>query len=307
MGGGRWDPKDWGTYTTVTRNYASSTVDDIYSRSLDPDLDPKSIKMRESRDSVDNPKSTPLIVALDVTGSMSMVLDAMARQGLNTLVSEVYDRKPITDPHVMCMGIGDAEAGDRAPLQATQFEADLRIAKALEKLYLEQGGGGNNYESYALAWYFAATRTSIDSFEKRGKKGYLFTLGDEEPTPYLRAADIERVLGDKLQADLQISDLLTMVSRQWEVFHLIVEEGSHAHAYPDRVKKKWRDLLGQNVIQLADHTKMGEVIVSTLQVREGMEKDKVADSWDGTTSIVVKKAISGLVKGSTDDGSLVKL
>lgn len=307
MGSGRWDPSDWTTYSTTTRSYATKTVDDIYSHELDPDLDPKGIKVRESRDSADNPSSTPVIVALDVTGSMSMVLDAMARKGLNTLVSEIYDRKPIADPHIMCMGIGDAEAGDRAPLQATQFEADLRIAKQLEKLYLERGGGGNNYESYALAWYFAATRTAIDSFDKRGKKGYLFTIGDEEPTPYLRARDIERVLGDKLQADLQIGELLTMVSRQWEVFHLVVEEGSHCRYAGPTVKKAWREVLGQHVIQLADHTKMAEVIVSTMQVREGTDKDKVVASWDGKTSMVVSKAVSDITPASPSDSGIVKL
>jgi len=43
------------------------------------------------------PASTALIVALDVTGSMGMVADALARQGLGTMVEEVLRRKPITD------------------------------------------------------------------------------------------------------------------------------------------------------------------------------------------------------------------
>ena len=34
-------------------------------------------------------------------------------------------------------------------------------------------------ESYELALYFAAYKTSCDAWEKRQKKGYLFTLGDE--------------------------------------------------------------------------------------------------------------------------------
>jgi len=43
----------------------------------------------------------------------------------------------------------------------------------MEKIYLERGGGGNNHESYAAAWLFGATRTSIDCFEKRGKQGVI--------------------------------------------------------------------------------------------------------------------------------------
>ena len=169
MGSGRWSPDDWCTYTT-TSSYDSKTVDEIYNHTMDSELDPKNVKMRESRDSNDNPNSNAVIIGLDVTGSMSNVLDAIAKNGLNTLATEIYNRKPISDPHLMFMGIGDVEVGDIAPLQVTQFEADIRIAEQLEKIYFEKGGGGNSYESYALAWYFAGLHTSIDCFEKRNKK-----------------------------------------------------------------------------------------------------------------------------------------
>lgn len=304
MGSGRWDPDEWSSYAKVN-DYATKTVDKIYtSTGMKKDLNPFGVKIRESRDSKDNPKSTPIIVALDVTGSMQNVLHAMATTGLNTLATEVYDRKPVSDPHIMCMGIGDAEAGDSAPLQVTQFEADIRIADQLKDIYLEGHGGGNNFESYALAWYFAAHHTVTDAFEKRGKKGYLFTIGDEEPTPSLRAQDIERVLGYRPQTDINMADLLTLASRQWEIFHLIVEEGSHAKTHRDVVFKKWGDTLGQRAIPLSDHTKLAEVIISTMQIVEGATHADVVKSWDGSTAIVVGKATSGLSKksGKTAEG-----
>lgn len=295
MGGGRWSTDDWTTYSR-THVTSKATVDDIYtSRSLEKELDPKDVKIRESRDSADNPESTAIIVGLDVTGSMSSVLDVMARKGLKTLAEEIYNRKPIIDPHIMFMGIGDVEVGDRAPLQVTQFEADIRIAEQLTKIYLERGGGGNNYESYILAWYFAAMHTSIDCFEKRNKKGYLFTVGDEQPTPYLKGSDIEKVFGYNPQFNkILAQDLLTMVNRNYEVFHLMVEEGSHFRSYSNKVVNEWSELLGQRAIRLTDHTKMGEVIVSTIQYIEGEDKDKVISSWDGSTNLVVAKAIDSL-------------
>lgn len=295
MGGGRWDADDWTNYAT-TNNYATKSVDQIYSaRSMDKDLDPKDVKIRESRDSEDNPNSNAIIVALDVTGSMSCVLDAMARTGLSTLCTEIYDRKPVTDPHVMCMGVGDVEAGDVAPLQVTQFEADIRIADQLAKIYLERGGGGNNHESYHLPWYFAAMHTSIDCFEKRGKKGYLFTVGDEQPPARLLAAEVERVLGYRPQTDLSVQELLTMVSRSYHVFHLMVMEGSHCRSSGDTVRAEWTQLLGQRALPLADHTKLAEVIVSTIQINEGSDVDTVVRSWDGSTALTVQKAVNGLV------------
>jgi hypothetical protein len=301
MGGGRWDADAWSGYT---KSYSTKSTTEIYSsKKMDPDLDPKGIKIRESRDSEDNPLSNAIIIGLDVTGSMSSVLDAMAREGLPALATSIYDRKPVTDPHIMCMGVGDVE-WDRAPLQVTQFEADIRIAKQLEKIYLEMGGGGNSYESYILPWYFAAMHTSIDCFEKRGKKGYLFTIGDEEPTPRISAKAIKGIMGEGPQADLTAEDLLAMVSKQYHVFHVMVEQGSHFRSNGDKVVAKWSKLLGQRAVRLSDYTKFGETVVSLIQVNEGANKEDVIKSWDGTTSLVIKGVLDGmdLQQVDTSDG-----
>lgn len=278
-----------------------------FASKLDKDLDPKGITVRESCDGVDNPNSNAIIIGLDVTGSMSPVLEAVAKKGLNTLVTNIYDRKPVSDPHIMCMGIGDVEVGDRVPLQMTQFEADIRIAEQLEKLYLEMGGGGNHYESYALAWYAAGMYTKIDCFEKRGKKGYLFTIGDEEPTPYLTSGDIRTVFGSGPQHNLTKRELLDMASRTYEVFHIMIAEGNHFHYHGDTVKKEWTDLLGQRAIVLDDHTRLAEVIVSTIEVMEGRNKVDVAASWDGDTSVVVANAIKDLDLLKAANGGVVVL
>ena len=270
------------------------------------DLDPKNAKLRESRDSDDNPNSNAIIVGLDVTGSMGCVLDSMARKGLNTLCTEIYKRKPVADPHIMCMGIGDVEY-DRSPLQVTQFEADIRIAKQLEQIFLEMGGGGNGYESYSLAWYFAAMHTSIDCFEKRGKKGYLFTIGDEGPTPMLSKAALSQFLGDTVERDLSLSDLLTMASRQWEIFHLVVEEGSHARGCKGELFRQWAEVLGERAIHLSDHTKMAETIVSVIQRCEGVDHDTIVKSWDGSTALVVNQAIQSLDKIGSKSEAVVTL
>lgn len=293
MGSSRWDYDDWKSYS---RSTSTKTKDEIFDKKkIDPSLDPKGVKVRESRDSALNPQSNAIILALDITGSMGILADVLAREKLGVLVEEILGRKPVTDPHIMIMGIGDANY-DSAPLQVSQFEADIRIALDLEKLFLEKGGGGNNFESYNLPWYFAAMHTAIDCFEKRNKKGYLFTIGDEEPPPSLLAQHISEFIGDTPQYDLLTADLLMMVSRMYEVFHVIVEEGDYASHHLDRVISGWVQLLGQKVLRLSDHTKLSEVIVSAIEVNEGRDADKVAASWSGDTSLVVRHAITGLTK-----------
>ena len=306
MGSSRWDPSAWASYTTSTATLSRDKIFTSHSGMKDT-LDPKGVKIRESRDSVANPNSNAIIVGIDVTGSMGMIAEALAREGLGVLFQEILDRKPVTDPHLMFMAIGDATC-DNAPLQVSQFEADDRIIKQLTEIYLEGRGGGNNFESYNLPWYFAANHTSIDCFEKRGKKGFLFTVGDEFPAAPLTREQILRVTGDSLQTDrLSNEDLLTMVSRMYHVFHVIVEQGSCARSNLSGVTKAWKEVLGQNVLSLSDYTKLSEVIVSAIQVVEGDSADKVVKSWSKETALVVSKAIGGLTTKSASKGGLVRL
>jgi hypothetical protein len=289
MGDGRTTTTDWKQYKST--NVTGKTVNQVYkSKKIDPDLDPFGVKIRESRDSDSNPNSTAIIVAGDVTGSMGHLAYEMINNGCEILTQEIYKRDVVSDPHLMFMGVGDA-ACDAAPLQVTQFEADIRIAEQLTKIWIEGGGGGNGRESYSYPWYFAALHTSIDCFEKRGKKGYLFTYGDDGPEMMVNARDIKRFLGDEPETDLTAQDLLTMVSRQYEVFHLMVN-GSGDDGYRSA---PWKKLLGERAINLEDNTKMPEVIISIIQSIEGnIAKQEIIDSWDNTTSLVVSKAIGGL-------------
>lgn len=293
MGCGTFTSSDWSSYTTSRGYTAKSTVSDMYkSTSVKDTMEPVGVTFRESCDSEEHPNSTPIILGLDVTGSMGSVLETVSKK-LNTLITEVYDREPVKDPQIMIMAFGDVEC-DRHPLQVSQFESDIRIAEQLNDVYFERGGGGNDGESYTLPWYFAARHTKIDSFEKRGKKGFLFTMGDEPYLNNLSKEAIKKFVGDDIQADLTANELLTEVSRQYEVYHLMIEEGSGMRWGRNEVIDKWTNLLGQRAILVSDCTKIPEIIVSILEVAAGKDAKEVVDSWDGSTSVAVSKAISGL-------------
>lgn len=285
MGAGSFDP---GKYRAFAATTATKSTDEIYtSRAINKNLDPKGVKIRESRDSVDNPASTPLIVALDVTGSMGILADVIAREGLGVLFNEMLARKPITDPHLMFMAVGDANC-DAAPLQVSQFEADNRIVEQLTQIFLEHGGGGNCFESYNLPWYFAANHTEHDSLIKRGKRGYLFTVGDEEAPGSLTKDQIKKFIGDTPEREVSTEEMLQDVQRKYDVFHIIIEEGSHARTHPDKVRQSWAGLLGQHVISLSDHKKLAETIVSTIEVVEGRDAKEVTVKFGAAVHDAVK-------------------
>lgn len=265
--------------------------------------------VRESRDSAVNPRSTPIIIAGDVTGSMDELAYLLLKQSLPDIALEIYSREPVTDPHILVAAYGDVACGDRAPFQATQFEAGAtELGTQTMSLYVERGGGGNSSESTHLPWYFAALHTSTDAFEKRGEKGVLFTYGDEGVPPALTRAHIQRVFGTGAERDYSAAELLSMARRTWDVYHLVIMQGSHARGYP-QVLDEWRGLLGQHAIPVDDYTSLGEIIVSILQVRQGRDRDAVASSWSGDTSLVVRSALRNLPVGTSPgaDAGLVTL
>lgn len=298
MGCGTFTSRDWSSYR-ASRGYTSaSTVSDMYkATTIKTEMEPYGIAYRESCDSEEHPNSTPIILGLDVTGSMGSVLETISKK-LNTLIMEIYDREPVKDPQIMIMAFGDVEC-DKHPLQVSQFESDIRIAEQLNDVYFERGGGGNAGESYTLPWYFAARHTKIDSFEKRGKKGFLFTIGDEPYLPNISKAAIKVFVGDEIHSDLSADELLTEVSRQYEVYHLMIEEGYAMRQKHDEIVCNWTNLLGQRAVLVSDCTKIPEIIVSILEVAAGKDAEEVVSSWDGSTAVAVSKAINGLT--SVDD------
>ena len=306
-GGGRWDDKKWETYVstsstrTVHENFTAKKMVDY--------LDPKNIKVRESRDSDINPQSTAVAIALDVTGSMGMCAQQIATKGLGATFERILSNKPVSDPHVMIMGIGDIRY-DRAPLQMTQFEAEVDpMTEQLEKLYLEMGGGGNQTESYDLAWYAAAALTSIDCFEKRGKKGYLFTVGDEDAPAGLPKDLLKDKCGIDVQHDVSASEALEMAERKYHVYHVVVAEGSHCRmSGVDHVKASWVPLLGQRVLVLRNLADLAEVITGAIEMNEGSSIDDVvadrAAKCSDSTAMVVREALEGLVPMNSSTSGL---
>ena len=185
MGSGRWSTD---VYDAAARFRAASgasafAYSDGGATQVHPALDPRGV-MRESRDSAEHPESLAIAVLFDVTGSMRGVpraLQAKLPQLLGLLLRKGY----VEHPQIMFGAIGDATC-DRAPLQVGQFESDNRMDDDLGRILLEGGGGGQKTESYELAMYFMARHTAIDCFDKRGRRGYLFIIGDEMAYPRVK-------------------------------------------------------------------------------------------------------------------------
>lgn len=248
MGSGSWDTKSFVSYSTargydtdsrgvVTGSYSNQEM--FKAKNIDAALDPKGV-IRECCDNEEHPNTLPVILALDVTGSMGKAAVEIAKK-LNEIMTKLYGQ--IKDVEFMIMGIGDLSY-DRCPIQASQFESDIRIAEQLEKVYFEFGGGGNSYESYTAAWYFGARHTKLDCWN-RGKKGIIITIGDERLNPYLpRTAyycGLSNATGDSLQADVETKDLYTETAEKFDIYHINV---NHRGGYDqEQIKKSFLEYL----------------------------------------------------------------
>ena len=273
MGHGNWNRSDWNRYA-ASSVHGRSRSQLFGANAMKDEYDPARMAFRESRDSADNPSATPIIIGVDVTGSMGVLAEELVVKGLNETFTALIDRKPVTDPHVMAMAVGDAYS-DRAPLQATQFEADLRIVEQLRGLWLEGNGGGNQGESYCLAHAFAGLKTVHDAKEKRGKRGFLFTVGDEPVHDGVTREQMSRVLGVEARRGLSGREAVRLASEAYEVFHIIVDGSYAKHAFRE-VKQSWEAILPERVIHLKDTSQLAETIVRTIEAASGVKPPRTS-------------------------------
>ena len=226
-------------YDTTTLRASVKSVQEAYKQTrLHPSLNPRGV-IRECVNNEEHPNTIPVILALDVTGSMGNACKEVA-EALGVIMVDLY--KKFKDIEICIMGIGDL-AYDDAPIQISQFESDIRIAEALDKVWMEHGGGGNTYESYTAAWYMALRHTKLDC-HKQGRKGIIITMGDEALNPYLPQEELEAVTGDYLQDDVETPDLYEEASKKFDIFHIAVDDKESSYKYhADSIDFTFGDLL----------------------------------------------------------------
>jgi hypothetical protein len=259
---------------TVHKTGKWDVHDTLDPKSINNDGDHKGVNVRESLDSDEHPTSQAIAVLFDVTGSMGSI-PRVLQQKLPKLYSLLLEKGYVEHPQILYGAIGDATS-DRIPLQVGQFESDNRADEALENIVLEGGGGGQTHESYQLAAYFMARHTYADCFEKRGKKGYLFIIGDERNYPLVDAGEASRILGATIQEGMTTPEIYEELKKKWDVYFLFAEQGSYAWEQivaPGEVAvggdPSWSSLLGQNAIRLEDASAVCETIALTIGMMEG--------------------------------------
>lgn len=256
MGYGKYSAENRAVRTVM---YSGQSVSENFkSKDVIHEMNSINLKVRESRDSEEHPNSLAIVIALDVTGSMMSVPQQLVTTGFPTIMSNIIQKgKP--DAQVLFLGIGD-HTYDRRPLQVGQFETnDELLDRWLTQIYLEKGGGANAGESYLLAWLTAANYTDIDCFNKRGEKGFLFTIGDEPTLRDLDGASVVRLLGEGQSKNYTAVELLEEARKKYHVYHIHLTETSTGKSWQSR-GHNWEQIMGEDLIICDDHTKIPNII-----------------------------------------------
>lgn len=251
MGGGTYTACSFRDYSTscgrsydVTTNRISGHQ--FVAKTLKESLNPYK-KIRECCNSEEHPNTVPVILALDVTGSMGSACKETA-SAISQIMNELYNK--FKDIELMTMGVGDFECDD-FPLQASQFESDVRIAKQMDDIYIEHGGGGNEYESYTAPWWFGLYRTKLDCFDQQGRKGIIITMGDEPLNPTLPHYRMVEYLGKVKQQDDYIFDtkkLFEAASKKFDIFHIAIDDSNNCYeTYKNDIERTFKPILGERL------------------------------------------------------------
>lgn len=292
MGYGSYSAADWSKLKSSRSLSSAKHESEVFKNtSCNPKFDPKFIGTRECFDSEDHPNTTPIVVGLDVTGSMGYLAVSIAKESLNDLIMKLYSTGAVEDPALMCAAYGDYL--DNYPLQVTQFEADIRIAEQLLELYFENRGNGDVVPT--CLWDFLSRHTNIDSINKRNKKGFVFTIGDGAE---IRRDSVEKtirnVVGDDIP-DATPESVLNEVQKKFHVFHIMVGERGNEYILNGR----------KMTIAKSDINCIPEIIISTIQMQNGTSLVEAVDQWDSIKRPVISAALSQLQL--TDTGKAITL
>lgn len=274
MGSGSFSSESFAHYShNVGRVYHADTGrvsgQTFTTYNLDDSLDPRKFAVRECANTEEHPNTIPVILALDVTGSMGEACRETA-EALGVIINNLY--KKFKDIEFCVMGVGDF-AYDDAPMQMSQFESDVRIAEALDKIWLEHGGGGNGYESYTAAWYMGLHRTKLDCYDKQGRKGIIITMGDEPLNPYIPKRELNNKVNASEEKDIETPELFANASKKFDIFHIAVDSPKDCYnRYAKDIEKGFGQILGSRLK------------ISTIQQLADTIEDCITESVQGTAS-----------------------
>jgi hypothetical protein len=230
----------------------------------------------------------PLIVAVDVTGSMA------------SWPREIFDRLPLLyqtlsqyrpDMEVCFAAIGDANC-DSYPLQINNFGKGVDLEEHIKALYPEGRGGGQIKETYELFGYYILNHCKLP----KAKNPFLLIFGDEQYYDEVNPSQVEHYMGDRPESPIDSNKIWKSLLQKFNLFYLQKPYGGgDDEATTKEVRDKWSDALGkQRVIELPSMERavdVGMAIVARHWGKFGDFHKSISARHDDTDVKLVMKSI----------------
>lgn len=241
------DTDDWakpGTYkfdesTKVVRDEASRKAAESGPRTYHKGKGPVE-QMVSPAKRILSTSTTPVVVAVDVTGSMA------------SWPAEIFDRLPLlyqtlsqyrSDIQIAFAAIGDIEC-DRWPLQITDFAEGFTLDNTLKAMFGE-GGGGDIPESYgAFAWWMNRRAQTPNA---QGKP-FLIVFGDAPMHETVPAKRMTKLTGEQITENANAITEWQKLCENWNVWFLRRPTGTTN----DATEQQWRQAVGSHFLHLKD-------------------------------------------------------
>eukprot|EP01080_Neovahlkampfia_damariscottae_P001939 gene1939-1447_t len=257
--------------TTNSKTGYSNVANDLLSQNkkLHKSCDPT--QYTETNTKIYCTHKSPIIFALDVTGSMgdwTKVIYDKLPMFYGQIVHKKYVREilkityQLDDPAVSFCAIGDVKSDD-APFQVTDFGQGKQIDELISKIYLEGGGGGNSIESYDLAGYF------INNFMDmtQSKIPFIFFTGDEGLYTTLKKKHLKEYFNIN-EKDQSVEEIFSELTKNYNVFHL--HKPYWDEKADEKIKQQWGEHIGEeNVLVFESAKACVDVMLGAIALKSG--------------------------------------
>lgn len=257
MGGDYYD-REVGTTTSHT-GYSDVSAKAVGTQhNLHTSLDPK----RWEYEPLICTKESPIVFALDVTGSMGdwskIIYDKMPM-----FYGQIMMHKYLNEPAISFCAVGDYTS-DTAPLQVAEFGQGKEVDQLISKIYLEGQGGGGYTESYEFPAYFYSRRVKLENCQLP----FFFITGDEAFYEEINPSFILKHMGCVEKTKIDSFILWKELMHKYNVF--LIKKPYNNKENEKIIYNQWKKAIGEERV-LSVHTPKAciDVILGAIAITSG--------------------------------------
>jgi hypothetical protein len=200
----------------------------------------------------------PLVVAVDVTGSMKKY-PGIIFEKLCMLYNEImyFLPDPLKDSfEISFAATGDANS-DTDPLQVTDFAKGKELDANIGMLVPEGGGGPGISETYEIVAYYYARKCEMPKVVP-GCKPLFILISDEDYYDAASKRHVKTLIDEDCIDDIPSPVVFRELREKFDVYNL----RRSYDRYDDEIIPRWQSVLGENrVLTMQDPARVVDIII----------------------------------------------